>query len=421
MLQQFLKDKAYRSKTEAEKEEEEEKPLVYPSHMRRIESYGSFTVSTFGRRESNGSSISKRRGSMQSMLDRSDRSLRSSGNSYENVIRGDLSCFGEEYEVPTKIEKQQKTTFGSLRKSTGSMGDLSAMTSESVGASLGGDRCSMRRSSLFSMFGQDSIGDDTAVLDSIQAETNNRMTDTVDNNYEITCRRSVTEVLLMEDNRSLDFRLTFDDPAESSASSSRKFKSEPANKTSSRKKFSSSYKLETEESKEMQDLINCILSNEGIATSASDGQNPSAKEALNASERSVASSGSSRRMRRWCPKKAAKSKQREDNMSSARSGETLLVDWGEFSSDDECDDPRPIDDSERAVHGLSFRQIDDSLTFVDSDDEDSIDRWIDDALMNGVGGANNNSTRGEEGAVRRRCSAVKEEGLDEMDVSERSY
>ena len=107
-------------------------------------------------------------------------------------------------------------------------------------------------------------------------------------------------------------------------------------------------------------------------------------------------------------------------MSSARSGETLLVDWGEFSSDDECDDPRPIDDSERAVHGLSFRQIDDSLTFVDSDDEDSIDRWIDDALMNGVGGANN-STRGEEGAVRRRCSAVKEEGLDEMDVSERSY
>ena len=55
------------------------------------------------------------------------------------------------------------------------------------------------------------------------------------------------------------------------------------------------------------------------------------------------------------------------------------------------------------------------------DGEDSIDRWIDDALMNGVGRANNNSTIGEEGVVRRRCSAVKEEGLDEMDVSERSY
>ena len=484
MLQQFLEDKASsRSKREAEKEEEEaevERPSVYPGHMRRVESYGSVTVSTFGRRDSNdANSTNNGRGSMQSRLDRSDRSLRSSGNSYENIIRGDLSCFGEEYEVPTKTnkDKQQKMTFGtridmSLRKSTGSIGDISALTSESVGASLSSDQRQKRRSSLFSMFGQDSIGDD--ILDSLQTETNNR-TDTHDHNYEITCRRSVTEVLSMEDNRSHDFRLTFDDPTASSASSSRKSKSRPK---SSRKKFNSRLK----QSKEMQDLIQCILSNEGMVASASDGQNPSAKEALNTSDRSGASSRSSRRTRwlgsglenegaatssdevtnevqeiikcmlsneglgegqnnssakadldaselsgassrssrrtrRWCPKKAAKSKQQEENMSSARSGQTLLVDWGEFSSDDEGDYPRPIDDSERALYGMSFRQMDDSLTFVDSDEEDSIDRWIDDALMNGVGRAN---TRDEDGIVRRRCSAVEEEGLDEMDVSERS-
>lgn len=132
MLQQFLEDKASsRAQTEVEKEGEVERPFVYPGHMRRIESYGSFTVSTFGRRDTNDSSSSinnNGRGSMQSRLDRSDRSLRSSGNSYDNIIRGDLSCFGEEYDVPTKKDKEQKTTFGTrvdtaLRKSTGSMGD----------------------------------------------------------------------------------------------------------------------------------------------------------------------------------------------------------------------------------------------------------------------------------------------------------
>lgn len=320
------------------------------------------------------------------------------------------------------------------------------------------------------------MGDD--ILDSLQTETNNRIPDPVDHNYEITCQRSVTEVLSLEDNRSHDFRLTFDDPTARSASSSRKSKRRPKKVSSSLKETkeiqdliqcilsnegiatsasdvqnpSAKETLNTSDrsgassrssgrmrrwlglglqnegaaasagvgTNEMHDLIECMLSNGGIATSASDGQNPSAKEDLNISERSGASSRSSRRTRRWCPKKAAKSKQREDNMSSAHSGQTLLVDWGEFSSDDEGDDPHPIDDSERALYGKSFRQMDDSLTFVDSDEEDSIDKWIDDALMNGVCGANNNSTRDKEGVVRRRCSAVKEEGLNEIDISERS-